>query len=458
MRRRSPRLHRTPRLALLAVVAALFALGIGSSTAAACAPPSTMWTKPTTGGKVVGAVLSGKMNLVVGSVTPICNDPNYVARVEGTITTPNDATQIYVMVQYKNDKNWKLTISATPTGTAYYPANWSSIDLRHLQGTITNNGGTITETLKVSGYVLGSATMDLTVVIDPSAKVWAGSATLAGLQIGGLTINQATIKATSNGTAEVLGNVTTKTATFAADISVIGKTAASASDVNPLKWALDIYINGSQINGATPTMGFSFFIAHGRYTQYTDASTCVTFSFNADAKWALRGNEYEVNNFSFEIDCKKLHQFSFTFIATHYPAFGGSVQATFTMNYYLPNDSQKTYTAPWRQDPIYYYGGFLGSVDLAYIRHFSEKYQVSPGIDDTFSRDVTVGIGLSAGLVAWNPSQTTFTPFVEVGGWLTADRVGGNVYCNWNAPGTDFACYATLHWNPKNAGEYDTSW
>jgi hypothetical protein len=204
------------------------------------------------------------------------------------------------------------------------------------------------------------------------------------------------------------------------------------------------------MNGSVSSVRFNQFSASAAVGA-TDATSCVTIAFSTKATWVLQSVERSINAFTFKIQCQKLLNFNFSLSVGHDYGSGGYIKGTLSMFWYSPSSTVKTVTTPWN-DSISIYGGLVGGVDLSYSRHFSHSYKDTWGTSQTFSRDVTTGIGLSTGMVQWSPGQSTFSPFVEVGGWLTADRVAGNVYCDWLSSNDDFSCYASLRWNPEDAG------
>lgn len=443
------------RLVVIAVlICSTFCALAGTATPAAattCNAPSELWEQPVTAGKIVNTYIGGEVYLDTGSVTAVCNSATAVATITGTIYLASDSTRLNVTINYRDKDNWTLTIAPGATPSGYKPQNWAGVDLRNLSGTIIEANGSVAVALQASNYVMGSQVMDLTVVIDPSKKVWAGSATLSNTHIGGLTINQVTIATTSTGnTAYLSGNLTTQGGTFAASVAATGINSADAPAGNPLKWALAITLSAANMNGSVSTVRFNQFSASGAIGA-TDATSCVDIGFTAHATWVLQGVERAINDFTFKIQCQKLKNFNFSMSVGHDVPNGGYVKGTFTMTWMAPGSNVYTVNTPWN-DSFNVYGGLVGSVDLAYSRHFSHSYKDSWGTSQTFSRDVTVGIGLSTGLVQWTQGQSTFSPFVEVGGWLTADRVAGNVYCDWLSSNEDFSCYASLRWNPEDAG------
>lgn len=447
--RRTRRVRRAVTLVVAAVCAlVVLAPAAGAST---CTVPTKLWDQPVNAGSVANANIGGEVHLVTGSVTAVCNSATAVATITGTISLANDATKINVTINYKDDRNWTLTIAAGAVPSDYKPRNWAGIDLRNLSGTIVNTNGTVMVALKASNYVMGSQIMDLTVVIDPDNKVWAGSATLSNTHIGGVTVNQVTIATTSTGnTAYLSGNLTTEGGTFAASIAATGINSADAPAGNPFKWALAITLSASNLNGSVSTVRFNQFSASAAVAA-TDATSCIDITFSTKATWVLQGVERSINDFSFIIHCQKLKNFNFSMSVGHDVPNGGYVKGTLSMRWISPGTNAVVVTLPWN-DSFTIYGGLYGGVDLEYLRDFSHSYKDSWGQNQTFSRSVTVGIGLSTGLVQWSPGQSTFSPFVEVGGWLTADRVAGNVYCDWLSSNEDFSCYASLRWNPEDAG------
>lgn len=449
------------RLALLAVLVggALCAFfgAVAPAGATTCSAPSELWDEPVTSGRIVNAYIGGEVYLDTGSVTAVCNSSTAVATITGTIYLANDATRLNVTINYKDKDNWTLTIAPGATPSGYKPQNWAGMDLRYLSGTIIEANGSIDVRLNVSNYVMGSQVMDLAVVIDPSRKVWAGSATLSNTHIGGLTINQVTIATTSTGnTAYLSGSLTSHAGTFAASVAATGINSSEAPAGNPLKWGLAITLSGANLNGSVSTVRFNQFSASAQVGQ-ADASSCIDVNFAAKGTWVLEGVERAINDFSFKIHCQTLKHFNFSMSVGHDYVNGGYIRGTLWLTWYEPGSTQLAVDFPWN-DTFYFYGGLLGEVDLSYTRHFSEKYTVSPGISNTFSRDITVGIGVSTGLMQWTKGQTTFSPFVEVGGWLSADRVDGDIYCSWIDGGTEFTCSSDFKWDPEDAGRYDHSW
>ena len=422
-----------------------------AADATTCALPTKLWDQPVSGGSVANANIGGDVHLDLGSVTAVCNSATSVATITGTISLANDATKINVTINYKDDHNWTLTVAAGAVPSDYKPRNWAAVDLRYLSGTIVNTNGSIVFALKDSNYVMGSQIMDLTIVIDATNKVWAGSATLSNTHIGGVTVNQVTIATTSTGnTAYLSGDLTTEGGTFSASIAATGINSADAPAGNPFKWALAITLSASHLNGSVSTVRFNQFSASAAVAA-TDATSCIDITFSTHATWVLQGVERSINDFSFIIHCQKLKNFNFSMSVGHDIPNGGYIRGTLSMRWLSPGTLPVVVTLPWN-DSFTIYGGLYGGVDLEYLRDFSHGYTDSWGQNETFSRSVTVGIGLSTGLVQWSPGQTTFSPFVEVGGWLTADRVAGNVYCDWLSSNDDFSCYASLRWNPENAG------
>lgn len=467
MRRRPPTRVTALPAALLALAAALLAFGTAVPDARAdCTVPSTMWEQALTNttssggsitsGQVAGAFPIPNMNVTAGTVTKSCT-ANGVATITGTISLTGDPTPINVTITYKDNANWTLTVAGTPTGSTYLPPTWSAVDLRHLQGTIADVNGSVAFGLKATGFVLGNQTMDLTIAIDKTTHAWAGSATLSTVKIGGLTINQASIATTSTGnTAAITGNMTFDGGTFAAGVIATGMAPSSAASVNPYKWGLAITLSGANLNGASPTVTFTSFSATAAVSQ-ADATTCINVQFNAQATWRIQSRDYKVNDFTFKVQCGKFDHFVFSMTVSHYTTIGGLVEATLTLTWVTPSSVAYYWTEPWGQK-LWFYGGFYGGVDLSYSRHFSDTYESSPGIKHTFSRDVTTGVGLTTGMVQWAAGQTTYSPMMVIGGYLTADRLGGDLYCGWYDSGTDFVCSADFTWNPEDAGKYHHHW
>lgn len=167
----------------------------------------------------------------------------------------------------------------------------------------------------------------------------------------------------------------------------------------------------------------------------TDGSGCASFSTSADGSIRIAGSSITLGDgTNITITCDGVQNL-YLDVTYQHTAYGGSVLTEHLGIEYPKVIDGQTY--------------LYGETDFSYKRHFSKKYK-----NRTFSKDVTIGIGMSVTVSPTDPSSSGF----DFWGDFSADRVSGKVYCDLPVSSSDFTCHGQLRLNPSWAGVYHYDW
>lgn len=160
---------------------------------------------------------------------------------------------------------------------------------------------------------------------------------------------------------------------------------------------------------------------------------CADISASASGELIVKKKTYRLEEASFRFTCEGLESLVLAINMEHEKIGGVSIFTEFRVDYSSRNGIKK----------------LAGSAAFEYKREFSETLA---GRD--FDKDVTVRIEVEFELVVGKESSAGFS----FGGSFDADRVSGDIGCEWESSNMDFRCSGELRLNPSWAGVYRRTW
>ena len=147
----------------------------------------------------------------------------------------------------------------------------------------------------------------------------------------------------------------------------------------------------------------------------------------------VKKKTYRLEEASFRFTCEGLESLVLAINMEHEIKGGASIFTEFRIDYSSQNGIKK----------------LSGSAAFEYKREFSETLA---GRD--FDKSVTVRIEVEFELVVGKESSARFS----FDGSFDADRVSGDIGCDWESSDMDFRCSGELRLNPSWAGVYRRTW
>jgi hypothetical protein len=159
---------------------------------------------------------------------------------------------------------------------------------------------------------------------------------------------------------------------------------------------------------------------------------CADIAASASGEMIVKEMTYRLKEASFQFTCKGLVSLVLAINMEHEILGGSSVFTEFRVDYSTDGINKLS-----------------GSAVFEYQREFSETFA---GRD--FDKNVTVRIEVEFELRIGRESEADFS----FGGSFDADRVSGEIGCEWESSNKDFRCSGELRLNPSWAGVYRRTW
>ena len=159
---------------------------------------------------------------------------------------------------------------------------------------------------------------------------------------------------------------------------------------------------------------------------------CADIAASASGEMIVKEMTYRLEEASFQFTCKGLVSLVLAINMEHEILGGSSVFTEFRVDYSTDGINKLS-----------------GSAVFEYQREFSETFA---GRD--FDKNVTVRIEVEFELRIGRESEADFS----FGGSFDADRVSGEIGCEWESSNKDFRCGGELRLNPSWAGVYHYDW
>ena len=159
---------------------------------------------------------------------------------------------------------------------------------------------------------------------------------------------------------------------------------------------------------------------------------CADIAASASGEMIVKEMTYRLEEASFQFTCKGLVSLVLAINMEHEILGGSSVFTEFRVDYSTVGIDKLS-----------------GSAVFEYNREFSESLA---GRD--FDKNVTVRIEVEFELRIGRESEADFS----FGGSFDADRVSGEIGCEWESSNKDFRCSGELRLNPSWAGVYRRTW
>ena len=159
---------------------------------------------------------------------------------------------------------------------------------------------------------------------------------------------------------------------------------------------------------------------------------CADIAASASGEMIVKEKTYRLKEASFQFTCKGLVSLVLAINMEHETLGGSSIFTEFRVDYSTDGINKLS-----------------GSAVFEYNREFSESLA---GRD--FDKNVTVRIEVEFELRIGRESEADFS----FGGSFDADRVSGEIGCEWESSNSDFRCSGELRLNPSWAGVYRRTW
>ena len=271
----------------------------------------------------------------------------------------------------------------------------------------------------------GSSTFDVATQLTSEGFVFDAEATnfeLAGISYPSISLS---VKFDSSGSqVSFAGQMTSPLG--ASDISA--SFASSSSGITQdLTASVTDWSMGREGTFNVPTFEFST-----SFTIPFDGG-CADIAASASGEMIVKKKTYRLEEASFRFTCEGLESLVLAINMEHEIKGGASIFTELRVDYSSRNGIEK----------------LSGSAAFEYKREFSETFD---GRD--FDKDVTVRIEVEFELVVGKESSAGFS----FGGSFDADRVSGDIGCDWESSDMDFRCSGELRLNPSWAGVYRRTW
>ncbi len=421
----------------LTVIIAVLALGLAGIATSQAGAAELFGHQVTTGSYLPGEVaVAGLVRVTDLTITSTAGGQ---VTATGTLYAGSSTTPVNVALTYTDADNWTVNVERNGAGPGYVPTSTTSLDINDVDGTITRSAGLMSYQLVLHGYVLGDATVDMTVYIDSTGFV--ATTIVEGLHIGGMTLTHASVEVSSiDEFAELQASLETSGGNFDVDIK-----ATKPGNATPGQYTLSIDVEGAELKGESNTFLVNSFSFH--YDVTTPTIGCTTIDAQAAMSVTMGSTTYSLNNVHVVVTCATLTTFEFSVTVSHVQKWNNVTKTgTFSVAWYGTPGTFR----PKFANPIRYQTGFFGTVDLSAGRTFSKKYK-----GRTFHRDVTIGIGFGA--TVYQPrANAQYQGGAGAVGYFDADRVSGDIGCG--ILGSDFSCEGEMRLNPSWAGVYHFTW
>lgn len=271
----------------------------------------------------------------------------------------------------------------------------------------------------------GSSTFDVATQLTSEGFVFDAEATnfeLAGISYPSISLS---VKFDSSGSqVSFAGQMTSPLGASDISASFAGSSSGITQDLaaSVTDWSM-----GKEGTFNVPTFEFST-----SFTIPFDGG-CADIAASASGEMIVKKKTYRLEEASFRFTCDGLKSLVLAINMEHEIKGGASISTEFRIDYSSLFGTKK----------------LSGSAAFEYEREFSETFA---GRD--FDRNVTVGIEVEFELRVGSESQADFS----FGGSFDADRVSGDIGCEWESSNMDFRCSGELRLNPSWAGVYRRTW
>ena len=271
----------------------------------------------------------------------------------------------------------------------------------------------------------GSSTFDVATQLTSEGFVFDAEATnfeLAGISYPSISLS---VKFDSSGSqVSFAGQMTSPLGASDISASFAGSSSGITQDLaaSVTDWSM-----GREGTFNVPTFEFST-----SFTIPFDGG-CADIAASASGEMIVKKKTYRLEEASFRFTCDGLESLVLAINMEHEIKGGASIFTELRVDYSSQNGIKK----------------LSGSAAFEYKREFSETLA---GRD--FDKDVTVRIEVEFELVVGKESSAGFS----FGGSFDADRVSGDIGCDWESSDMDFRCSGELRLNPSWAGVYRRTW
>ena len=159
---------------------------------------------------------------------------------------------------------------------------------------------------------------------------------------------------------------------------------------------------------------------------------CADIAASASGEMIVKEMTYRLKEASFQFTCKGLVSLVLAINMEHEIMGGSSIFTEFRVDYSTDGINKLS-----------------GSALFEYSREFSETFA-----GNDFDRNVRIDIEVEFELRIGRESEADFS----FGGSFDADRVSGEIGCEWESSNKDFRCSGELRLNPSWAGVYRRTW
>lgn len=339
---------------------------------------------------------------------------------------------------WTNNYHWKITFVATSTATsASSPTN--GINLNHIDGFISNVGGSKHAQLTLKGYSIGESTVDINLSIVRGGLE--GMSEITNLVLGKTTYPRVKLSVSSlQKAARLEGIMQSDKGTFTIDASLTATQMA-------------LEITGADLAFKTESFQITQFRMKTNVT--VPASGCSTVYGYQSGVVVMKKKTYTLHEGSMRMVCGQLTEFRLALDIEHRTSpievYTGRLRLALdrdggTFTELTQGQNNNGWQLASSEKP--FGTALVGAVSMSRTRAISKRVR-----NRTFSRTMTIGMVFGVSIYT-KPGGSKYYGFIGAGGGFDANRLSGGFGCSYASEASDFTCRGTVRIDPSWAGVY----